>query len=1210
MMESTVLSLGKSVLNGAVGYAQSAVAEEVALQLGIQRDHVFIRDELEMMRSFLMAADEERDERRVAKTWVKQLRDLAYDVEDCLQDMAVRSSRWRHCSPRALLERRRVAEKMKELRAKVEDVSQRSVRYRLIDASASKVAADAAVHPTVAGAGATTMSETEETRRQQDRAKMELIATTMSETEETRRQQDRAKMELTRLINASDDNPGVIAVWGSSSPSALGYDGSIVRRAYEDLRMNNKFECCAWIKLMSPFNQSEFLYGIIRQFYVNSLQRSAEAKQVAAGLVDQIPRKKGGDALVDAFKGSMNDKGFLIVVITNISTAEEWGEMKKCLPSNDTRSRLVVCTEHIEVARLCAHREGTPPELKKLSDAPVLYAFYGAGGSAFDQNSQGRTNSAGPSSSSHHTTTSGNNSSMDSTKLTDVETMVATLEESQLIGRVKEKSDIMKLITNQASHQRSHVVSIWGMGGLGKTTLVQDIYRSPEIGRIFDKRACITVMRPFNSGKLVESIAKQFGDENEKDLAKLLEGSKRYLVVLDDLWSTKEWDDMMLCLPSPSTVARCIIVTTREENIAMHCSEERNIYKLSGLKHDQARHLFTKKVFKEKTNLDEQYPELVEQANLILKKCDGLPLAIVTIGGFLASQPKTVSIWRKLNEHISADLEMNPKLKMIKAILVRSFDGLPYHLKACFLYLSIFPEDHKISRKRLMQRWVAEGYTWEAHGKPAEETSHDIFKELISRSMILPAQQSIRRGGEIIGYCQLHDLMREISITKSVEENLVFRLEEGCSSRSQGTTRHLAISSNWKGDKHDFESMVDLPRVRSVTVFGRWKPFFISEKMRMLRVLDLEDTTDVAAHHLEHIGKLIHLKYISLRGCFNICHLPDSLCELRQLETLDIRCTRIAILPKTIVKLRKLKYLHASVPIPPRVIVMDLDTSCPTLPRGSRKLKGLHSLRHVHLAWGNVVIKEIEKLTQLRKLGVTGINRKNGPAFCSAISKLGRLESLSVLGSFDLSLRGCLEYRGTSSTSPSPPENLQSLRLIGQLGKLSQWIGKLQNLMKLRLEETALEDADAAIQVLGALPSLAILRLQDGWFKGGVRLNFRQEEATAILFPSLRVLDLHFVPGSRSGLLESVQFGGGATPKLEQLRFTYKPDLCDIGLLSGLEELQSLEEFMLSGTYNSRMHKDRFVEDVQKQLANHPNTIMRDFCRPISKDTYNFNINF
>uniref|UniRef100_J3LIW7 NB-ARC domain-containing protein n=2 Tax=Oryza brachyantha TaxID=4533 RepID=J3LIW7_ORYBR len=184
---------------------------------------------------------------------------------------------------------------------------------------------------------------------------------------------------------------------------------------------------------------------------------------------------------------------------------------------------------------------------------------------------------------------------MDSTKLTDVETMVATLEESQLIGRVKEKSDIMKLITNQASHQRSHVVSIWGMGGLGKTTLVQDIYRSPEIGRIFDKRACITVMRPFNSGKLVESIAKQFGDENEKDLAKLLEGSKRYLVVLDDLWSTKEWDDMMLCLPSPSTVARCIIVTTREENIAMHCSEERNIYKLSGLKHDQARHLFTKK---------------------------------------------------------------------------------------------------------------------------------------------------------------------------------------------------------------------------------------------------------------------------------------------------------------------------------------------------------------------------------------------------------------------------------------------------------------------------------------------------------------------------------------------------------------------------------------------------------------------------------------
>ena len=101
-------------------------------------------------------------------------------------------------------------------------------------------------------------------------------------------------------------------------------------------------------------------------------------------------------------------------------------------------------------------------------------------------------------------------------------------------------------------------------------------------------------------------------------------------------------------------------------------------------------------VFKEAINLD-KHPELNEQAKLILKKCSGLPLAIVTMGGFLANQPKTAMEWRKLNEHISAELEMNPELRSIRTVLQKSYDGLPYHLKSCFLYMSIFPEDQKVS---------------------------------------------------------------------------------------------------------------------------------------------------------------------------------------------------------------------------------------------------------------------------------------------------------------------------------------------------------------------------------------------------------------------------------------------------------------------------------------------------------------------------------
>ena len=118
----------------------------------------------------------------------------------------------------------------------------------------------------------------------------------------------------------------------------------------------------------------------------------------------------------------------------------------------------------------------------------------------------------------------------------------------------------------------------------------------------------------------------------------------------------------------------------------------------------------TIQLFHKLAYLNDEYPELVEQANLILKKCDGLPLAIVTIGGFLANQSKTAFEWRKKNEHISAELEMNPELETIKAILMKSYDGLPYYLKACFLYLAIFPEDQQIARRHLVRRWIAESY--------------------------------------------------------------------------------------------------------------------------------------------------------------------------------------------------------------------------------------------------------------------------------------------------------------------------------------------------------------------------------------------------------------------------------------------------------------------------------------------------------------------
>jgi len=142
-----------------------------------------------------------------------------------------------------------------------------------------------------------------------------------------------------------------------------------------------------------------------------------------------------------------------------------------------------------------------------------------------------------------------------------------------------------------------------------------------------------------------------------------------------------------------------------------------------------------------------------------------------------------------------------------------------------------------------------------------------------------------------------------------------------------------------------------------------------------------------------------------------------------------------------------------------------------TVPRGIRKLKALHTLREVNVGRGNAVLQDIKMLMGLRKLGVSGINKMNGPAFCSAISSLSRLESLSVRSEGKPGLRGCL------NDISSPPENLQSLKLYGNLERLPEWIKELPHLVKLKLVRTEVLEHDAALEFLGKLPKLEILVL-------------------------------------------------------------------------------------------------------------------------------------
>ncbi|KAI4983329.1 hypothetical protein ZWY2020_023821 [Hordeum vulgare] len=1207
-MEHTAVSIGKFVLNGVLEYAQSAATEAAALHFGVQRDKAFIIGELEMMQSFLMVAHDERDEHnKVVRTWVKQVSHVAYDVEDGLQDFFIRvhGRSWRRI-PRAFFDRHHVAKQMKELRAKVEEVSQRDVRYSFIDrGSKTAIAFDLPITTAASMFG-------------------------VNEARHENKNESGSRLDLTQLIvnnnnkGLGSDQIGVIGLWGTSG--TVGH-ASIIWEAYENTDVKLNFLCRAWVSVTRPFHRKEFLESIVEQFRATS-----------AGVVDFLLEpepEKASHELAHEYTRYVNKNRYLIV-LTELSTIEEWHRIKSCFPENKLGSRIIVSSKHLEVASLCSGQESIASELKQLSAEQTIYAFYLQSSQDISYSLMNTTSSTLPYTAENEIQEDQCDNGVDGKmmvqeSLTRTNTMACVLEEFQLIGREKEKADIIELIREHAFSQSFQVIAVWGMGGLGKTTLIKDVYHRQEVSDMFGKHAFVTVLRPFKLEDLLRSLADQFQENRREEkkraldflidtkkeipskkvgvakpieeLAEHLKG-KKCLIVLDDLSSTMEWDKIMPSLLEIKNPCLVIVITTRREDIAKHCckkpeylQEKECIRLLSRLQDKHACDLFTKKVFKNKTtDLANQYPELVAPAELILKKCNGLPLAIVTIAGFLADQPKNAAEWRKLNEHISVELEMNPNLKVINAVLMKSYDGLPYYLKSCFLYMSIFGEDRNVSRRRLVGRWIAEGYSRD------RAVADKYFMELIERSMILPTQQSVcsRKGFDS---CQLHDLIRDISIAESMKENLVFRLEEGCSSNTQGTVRHLAISSNWEGDERELESIVEVSRIRSLTVFGKWRPFYISDKMRFLRVLDLEDTEGLADHHLEHIGKHLHLRYLSLRGCEHVHYLPDSVGNLRQLETLDIKHTSILMLPKTITKLRKLRYLHAgnevyfmegmSLPCVPYCIRFERHDGCAVnVPKGIGKLKNLHTMGSVHLDWGNAVVEEIKGLTNLRKLGVElGINKKIGQKFCSAISGLSRLESLS-LKSLGEDLYDYLD--GTSS----PPENLQSLKLFGQLRKCPQWIKSLQNLVKVSLEITRLSGEGETIQVLGKLPNLSTLRLEEEGLHIEGPITFPSG-----LFGSLTVLHLDY----RNTEITSLEFEPTSMPKLEVLSLRFFHFTSGF---SGLEFLQSVKQVRLSVCFlgdiikrraetedmteeeaekEAKRREDKVKEDIRNQLAKNQN---------------------
>ncbi|KAF7013613.1 LOW QUALITY PROTEIN: hypothetical protein CFC21_027681 [Triticum aestivum] len=575
-------------------------------------------------------------------------------------------------------------------------------------------------------------------------------------------------------------------------------------------------------------------------------------------------------------------------------------------------------------------------------------------------------------------------------------------QEWDIIGRSSEKAELKDKILGGDDAKLS-VVSVWGMGGMGKSSLVSIVRNDPVLLDAFDCGAWVTVPHPLdNADDFRRCLRKQLQlGAAAHDVREHLK-DKRYVIVVDDLLSQEEWTHVWQVLNFHNGKGSRVIVTTRRQDVARHCAGNVGegyglVYELKPLGDNESMSLLCKKVYN--TSNFNLPVEMEEQASRILKRCRGLPLAISTIGGLLANRPKTSIEWMKMHEHLGAELESD--LRNITKVIVSSYDGLSYHLKSIFIYLSIFPENQEIRCTCLLRRWMAEGYIAKNHDMPVEEVGERFYNELINRSMIQPSKKKIIPGVRV-ARCMIHSMVRQIILSKAVEGNQLFLIEKQCNEVPQSKIRHLVVS-RWKGREEKLEN-INLSYIRSLAIFGECPVSLCSPKMRFLRVLDLEDTINMRNEGLRHIGELPHLSYLSLRGT-EISKLPSSLQKLRYLETLDIEDTKVTKLPHGIFKLDKLRYLLAGVNFSKDLLqklvqpemnnkntnllgnmapflccnrmdycnISNMDQLSVRAPEGIEKLRNLHMFGSFNVGQGNCVGGRLGKLTNLQRLGVTVI---------------------------------------------------------------------------------------------------------------------------------------------------------------------------------------------------------------------------------------------
>lgn len=739
----------------------------------------------------------------------------------------------------------------------------------------------------------------------------------------------------------------------------------------------------------------------------------------------------------------------------------------------------------------------------------------------------------------------------------------------EMVGVEQERTMMMNWLKTCSTS----VITVWGMGGSGKTTLANSIYEDERIKNHFDCHIWITVSQKFNASDIMRKMVRHMLQRcspnidsiDGRDLVEILKRTlehRKILLVLDDVWSTDVWMDLASTVERSNNNGNKVVITTRIKDVASLASEDQ-VLQLQKLNDADSWCLFCRWAFKNR--IDRSCPQELESLGReIMAKCDGLPLAIVVVGNMLSFKKQDMEEWSKCNDQLTWELRdrlRDQELSSVMKILKLSYKNLPSHLKNAFVFCSIFPEDYMITKKRLVRLWVAEGLIKPEKRRTVEEVTEEYLNELIDRCLLQVVE---RKHFRKVKEFQMHDIVRELAISISEDETFCMTHSKSHPGEPEYRCRRLSIHEH--NDR--IKSVSDPSRLRSLYHFDVTCSSFPSvgtpRSARYLNVLELQDVPITVLP--EELSGLFNLRYLGLRRT-KIKQLPQSVDKLFNLQTLDVYLTNVDKLPTGIAKLKRLRHLLAgklSAPLYCGIVEKSRGVQAPKVVWESMELQTLKGV----LANLNLV-ENLGHMTQLRTLAIEDVGEEHYPKLFASISKMRSLRTLKVLSAEG---NQGLNFEALSL----PPQNLRKLHLTGRFHHTVMESNFFQT-VGAKLEKLYLTGSKTNIDPLISISCLSNLKvLQIGDAYDGASFVFQSG-----WFPKLHTLIMCNLLHINSMIMEQQTL-----QNLQWLALVNFPELKEVP--HGIELLLSLQNLMLVN-----MH-DEFMERIQgedKERVQHISTV-------------------